>query len=67
MIAHLDISPLSLGCALIGMLYKGIDPDIAHAALHAARDAGVPLFDHAPFEGAGLSEARAGDDDCCGL
>ncbi len=61
MIDYLGISRLSLGCAPLGNLYKGVDPTDAHATLHAALDAGITFFDTAPLYGVGLSESRVGE------
>ncbi len=61
MIANLDVSRLSLGCAPIGNLYQGVDPSVAAATVQAAVDAGITLFDTAPLYGVGLSETRVGE------
>ncbi|MEY2397287.1 MAG: D-threo-aldose 1-dehydrogenase [Actinomycetota bacterium] len=61
MIADLDVSRLSLGCAPLGNLYRGVDPADARATVVAALDAGVTLFDTAPLYGVGLSETRLGE------
>jgi D-threo-aldose 1-dehydrogenase len=51
---------LGLGCAPIGNLYEPVTDDEAIAAVHAAFDAGIRLFDTAPLYGHGLSEIRLG-------
>ena len=57
----ISVGPLSLGCAPVGNLYKGVEPAIAEATLRAALDAGITLFDTAPLYGVGLSETRVGE------
>jgi len=54
------VSPLGLGCASIGNLYKEIEEDTAAAAVAAAWDAGIRYYDTAPHYGLGLSERRLG-------
>ena len=61
MINGLDVSRLSLGCAPVGNLYKGVDPAVSDATLRAALEAGITLFDTAPLYGVGLSETRVGE------
>ena len=61
MIRELEVSRLSLGCAPVGNLYKGVDPHVAKATLRAALAAGITLFDTAPLYGVGLSETRVGE------
>jgi D-threo-aldose 1-dehydrogenase len=60
-IDHLEVSRLSLGCAPLGNLYRGVDPADSRATLTTALDAGITLFDTAPLYGVGLSESRVGD------
>ena len=57
----MDVSRLSLGCAPVGNLYKGVEPATAQATLRAALEAGITLFDTAPLYGVGLSETRVGE------
>jgi D-threo-aldose 1-dehydrogenase len=57
----MDVGRLSLGCAPLGNLFKGVDPAVANATLRAGLDAGITLFDTAPLYGVGLSEARVGE------
>jgi D-threo-aldose 1-dehydrogenase len=54
------VTALGLGCAPIGNLYRAVGDDDAAAAVGAAFQAGVRLFDTAPHYGLGLSEARLG-------
>ena len=54
------LSPLGLGCAPIGNLFRAVDDDTAAATVRAAYDAGMRLFDTAPHYGLGLSERRLG-------
>lgn len=49
-----------MGGAPLGNLLGAIDEATAHAAVHAAWNAGVRHFDTAPHYGAGLSEHRMG-------
>jgi D-threo-aldose 1-dehydrogenase len=53
-------SPLSLGCAQLGNLYRAIDDKQAAATVEAAWGAGIRYFDTAPHYGLGLSERRLG-------
>jgi D-threo-aldose 1-dehydrogenase len=55
-----DISRFVLGCASFGNLGKPIEEIDVDAALEAAWDAGVRVFDTAPHYGVGLSEERIG-------
>lgn len=57
----LKVSEISFGGAGIGGLYRESTQSDATAALQAAWDCGVRLFDTAPHYGAGLSERRIGD------
>lgn len=54
------LSPLGLGAASLGNLYREVDEDQAWAALTAAWDSGIRYFDTAPHYGLGLSERRLG-------
>ncbi|HEV8501468.1 MAG TPA: aldo/keto reductase [Casimicrobiaceae bacterium] len=56
----IDVSALGFGCAPLGELYARIDETVAQAALRAAFDAGITLFDVAPLYGHGLAEHRLG-------
>ena len=55
-----QLSPLSLGCAQLGNLYRAIDDEQAHATVDAAWRLGIRYFDTAPHYGLGLSERRLG-------
>jgi D-threo-aldose 1-dehydrogenase len=59
-VERLALSPLSLGCAPIGNLYRPTSDAAARGAVEAAWDAGVRYFDTAPHYGLGLSERRLG-------
>lgn len=52
---------LGLGCAGLGNLFAPMSDPQARATIDAAWDAGMLLFDTAPFYGCGLSERRVGD------
>jgi D-threo-aldose 1-dehydrogenase len=54
------VSALGFGAAPIGNLYAPVAEEEALAAVHAALDGGVSLFDTAPYYGYGLSESRLG-------
>src|SRR5919198_4115641 len=54
------VTELGLGCAPLGGLFEGVSEDAARATVDAAWDAGIRLFDTAPFYGYGLSEHRLG-------
>jgi D-threo-aldose 1-dehydrogenase len=56
----LDVTVLGLGGAPLGNLYVTISEATADATVAAAWDAGVRVFDNAPFYGLGLSEERFG-------
>jgi D-threo-aldose 1-dehydrogenase len=56
----IKLSPLSLGCAQLGTLYRAIDDEQAAATVAAAWAAGIRYFDTAPHYGLGLSERRLG-------
>jgi D-threo-aldose 1-dehydrogenase len=51
---------LGFGSAPLGNLFTPVEDAAAEAAIHAALDAGIELFDTAPFYGYGLSERRLG-------
>ncbi|MEQ4304706.1 aldo/keto reductase [Plantactinospora sp. B6F1] len=55
------VSPLGLGCAPIGNLYRAVDEAEALATVRAAWECGIRYFDTAPHYGLGLSERRLGD------
>jgi aryl-alcohol dehydrogenase-like predicted oxidoreductase len=59
-IAGLEVSRLSLGCAPLANLFSEVDPSVAEATIHAALAAGITYFDTAPHYGVGLSETRTG-------
>ena len=52
--------PFAFGASSLGNLYQAMDDDVAQATVDAAWNAGVRLFDAAPFYGFGLSEIRLG-------
>jgi D-threo-aldose 1-dehydrogenase len=54
------VTPLALGCASIGNLYRSVTDEAALATVQAAWDAGIRTFDTAPHYGLGLSERRLG-------
>ncbi len=56
----LDVSVLGFGGAPLGNLYAAVSESEADATLDAAWDAGIRVFDTAPFYGLGLSEERLG-------
>src|SRR6185312_8106397 len=56
----LSLSELCFGAGPIGNLYSVVSDDDARAAVDAAWDAGVRVFDTAPHYGLGLSERRLG-------
>ena len=56
----LDVTVLGFGGAPLGNLYAAISESEAEATLDAAWDAGIRIFDTAPFYGLGLSEERFG-------
>ncbi|MBS3178210.1 MULTISPECIES: aldo/keto reductase [unclassified Pseudoclavibacter] len=55
------IERLGFGAASIGNLYREVSDEQARAALAAAWDEGVRVYDTAPHYGLGLSERRLGD------
>src|SRR6185503_12907905 len=56
----LDVTTLGFGGAPLGNLYVEISDAVADATMTAAWDAGIRVFDTAPFYGLGLSEERFG-------
>lgn len=54
----LTFTEMGMGTAPLGNLYHAISDDDAHAALEAAWDGGVRMFDTAPLYGFGLAETR---------
>jgi D-threo-aldose 1-dehydrogenase len=59
--SNLMVSKLGLGTAPLGQLFTPVSHDEATAAVDAALDSGMTLFDTAPYYGLGLSEHRVGD------
>jgi len=57
---RLSLTVLGFGGAPLGNLYTAITESAAEATLAAAWDAGIRVFDSAPFYGLGLSEERFG-------
>jgi D-threo-aldose 1-dehydrogenase len=55
------LTTLGMGCAPLGSWYKRVSDADARAAVDAAWNAGVRLFDTAPFYGYTLSEHRLGE------
>jgi L-galactose dehydrogenase len=53
-------SELGFGCAPLGDIYGTLDDHAAIRLVHAAIDAGITLFDTAPYYGTTLSEERLG-------
>ncbi|SEM87216.1 aldo/keto reductase [Nonomuraea pusilla] len=58
--AALDLPERGFGGAPIGNLFQSVPDEEARAAVDAAWEAGVRLFDTAPHYGLGLSERRLG-------
>ena len=56
----LFVSELGFGCAPLGDEYGALDDADATRLVHAAIDAGITLFDTAPYYGRTLSETRLG-------
>ena len=56
----IDVTVLGFGGAPLGNLYVAVSDAVADATLAAAWDAGIRVFDTAPFYGFGLSEERFG-------
>jgi D-threo-aldose 1-dehydrogenase len=59
--SFLDVSALGFGGAPLGNLYVAISDQVADETIEAAWDAGIQIFDTAPFYGLGLSEERFGN------
>lgn len=57
----LEVSELGLGGAGIGNLYAPVDDASSQQTVDVAWEAGLRLFDTAPYYGFGLSERRLGD------
>ena len=57
----LQLPPFGFGTAHLGGMYSRVSGELAHATMQAAWDAGVRLYDSAPWYGRGLCEHRAGD------
>jgi D-threo-aldose 1-dehydrogenase len=57
---NISVTALGFGGAPLGNLYAPISESEADATLDAAWDAGIRVFDTAPFYGFGLSEERFG-------
>src|SRR5581483_8642309 len=55
-----ELTELGFGASVIGNLYRETPPQVAHAAIEAAWEAGIRYFDTAPHYGLGLSERRLG-------
>jgi D-threo-aldose 1-dehydrogenase len=55
-----DLSRIGFGGAPIGGLFDAVDDDVAVAAIDAAWEAGVRIFDTAPLYGTGSSERLFG-------
>ena len=55
-----DVSAVSMGCWGIGGQWGPVEEQEAIATIHAARDAGVNLFDTADAYGMGISETLVG-------
>lgn len=55
-----DLTPLGLGGASAGNLYRVVGDADVEGAVNAAWDAGIRYFDTAPHYGLGLSERRIG-------
>jgi D-threo-aldose 1-dehydrogenase len=56
----LDVTVIGFGAAPLGDLYFHLDDALAIAAVEAAYQAGIRLFDTSPHYGNGLSEHRCG-------
>ena len=54
------VTPLGLGCAQLGNLYRAMTDEHAAAIVETAWDQGIRYFDTAPHYGLGLSERRLG-------
>src|SRR5437764_9557247 len=55
------VTPLGLGTAPLGNLYRAISDVDARETLDTALELGIRYFDTAPYYGFGLSERRVGD------
>jgi D-threo-aldose 1-dehydrogenase len=55
------VSPLGLGGAGLGNLYRAIEDDAAIATVRRALEEGMDFLDTAPYYGFGLSEKRIGE------
>ncbi|OLF15382.1 aldo/keto reductase [Actinophytocola xanthii] len=56
----MNLTPLGLGCAQLGNLYRAMSDETATAIVDTAWDRGIRYFDTAPHYGLGLSEKRLG-------
>src|SRR5690242_5886801 len=56
----LEVTAVGFGAAPLGDLYARLDDATAIAAVEAAYEAGIRLFDTSPLYGSGLSEHRCG-------
>ncbi len=56
----LEVTAVTFGSAPLASVFWGNDADTAIAAASAAREAGIALFDTAPFYGLGEAEERVG-------
>ncbi len=56
-----SVTTLGLGCAGLGGLFEAVPAAQARETIDAAWNAGIRLFDTAPFYGYGLSEHRVGE------
>lgn len=56
----LEVTTLGLGTAPLGDIYDVLDDATALATVEAAAQAGITLFDTAPFYGQGMAEHRVG-------
>jgi D-threo-aldose 1-dehydrogenase len=54
------VTPLGLGCAQLGNLYRAMSDENARAVVDTAWARGIRYFDTAPHYGLGLSERRLG-------
>jgi D-threo-aldose 1-dehydrogenase len=55
-----NVSPLGLGCAQLGNLYRAMSDETATEIVDTAWSHGIRYFDTAPHYGLGLSERRLG-------
>ena len=55
-----EVTAIGFGGAPLGDLYARLDDAVAEAAVSAAADRGIALFDTSPLYGFGLSEHRVG-------